>query len=419
MPDEFTYHSGSVDAAAFGVPDGYTIHRSIEGASAMMDRLEVVDHGDVSMAAPPEDEPAAAVEISNPCNLGAEDVINALLQRVQPPVSSLPLFVDRRDIASSRRALLERAAKARSRRSSAASLRSSTAPSDDAYVLDLGTQYEICSKLGEGGFGAVFLAVDVAARAAAEAESDDDSDSDSDSDDEGDENEGLVAIKVEKPCALWEAVMLDSVHRRVSPELATSIIRPRGLHAFADESFLLLDYVSQGTLLNVVNKSVVWGVAQGTPSPPAPDELVAIFFTIELLKLVEGLHAADIIHGDLKIDNCLVRLEVGKRAWASQYDRTGKGGWNLCGIRLIDFGRAADLRLFPAGRKQRFVADWKTDARDCVEMREGRDWSFETDYFGLASIAYCLLFGKYIGTERTSDGRYKIDAALKRVSEEG
>lgn len=62
------------------------------------------------------------------------------------------------------------------------------------------------------------------------------------------------------------------------------------------------------------------------------------------------------------------------------------------------------------------MADWKTDARDCIEMREGRDWSFETDYFGLASIAYCLLFGKYIGTDKTSDGRHKIDAALKRVS---
>jgi checkpoint serine/threonine-protein kinase len=212
--------------------------------------------------------------------------------------------------------------------------------------------------------------------------------------------------------------MLDRVHRRVSGELSASIIRPRGLHVFADESFLLLDYSSQGTLLNVVNKATVWGISAGTSGPSAPDELVALFFVVELLKLVEGLHAADIIHGDLKIDNCLVRLSPvpDAKAWDNQYSRTGDGGWAHKGVRLIDFGRAADLSLFPAGARQRFVADWQTDERDCVEMREGRPWSYETDYFGLAGIAYCLLFGKYIQTERTAEGRCKIDTALKRVS---
>ena len=39
------------------------------------------------------------------------------------------------------------------------------------------------------------------------------------------------------------------------------------------------------------------------------DELLVMFFTIEFLRLLEGLHSAGLIHGDLKIDNCLVRLE--------------------------------------------------------------------------------------------------------------
>jgi checkpoint serine/threonine-protein kinase len=220
-------------------------------------------------------------------------------------------------------------------------------------------------------------------------------------------------------------VVLDRVHRRVDAALLPSIIRPRGLCSYSDESFLLLDYSSQGTLLDVVNKAIVWGIAAIPSGPSTLDELAALFFTAELLKLVEGLHAADIIHGDLKIDNCLVRLdsipasEGGATSWTPQYTRSGKNGWSHKGVRLIDFGRAADLTLFPAGRKQTFVADWKTDERDCVEMREGRPWSYETDYFGLAGICYCMLFGKYIATETVdtpAGKRCKIDQPLKRVS---
>jgi checkpoint serine/threonine-protein kinase len=156
------------------------------------------------------------------------------------------------------------------------------------------------------------------------------------------------------------------------------------------------------------------------------DELVAMFFTIELLKLVEGLHSNGFIHGDLKIDNCLVRLDAipssegGTSAWSAQYDRNGRNGWNRKGVKLIDFGGAIDTSLFPAGEKQTFVADWKTDERDCMEMREGKTWSYQTDYWGLASVAYCLLFGKYIQTEQVEEGgakRYRIATPLKRVSE--
>ena len=50
--------------------------------------------------------------------------------------------------------------------------------------------------------------------------------------------------------------------------------------------------------------------------------------------------------------------------------------------------------MFPPG--QTFVAEWPTDARDCAEMRAGRPWTYQADYFGLAGIVYCMLYGKYI-----------------------
>ena len=51
-------------------------------------------------------------------------------------------------------------------------------------------------------------------------------------------------------------------------------------------------------------------------------------------------------------------------------------------------------------------------------MREMRPWTYQADYYGLASIAYCLLFGKYMETTSFvgDDGRktYKIQQPLRR-----
>lgn len=460
--------SGSVDTGAFGVPEGYTIARKLEQTTIQEDTRHTsasddafvtaqygatqetkqfptaaaspiaravplqapeppatvstseaearptspaAEHASSTLSEPPTESTATLGELPNPCNPADDAVTATLLQRVQPAVESMSQ-IQRYITSSNRLGAMRRTAKLQARRSSSASSRLSLS-AEDAYVLELaGSRYEIHHKLGEGGYGAVFLAVDQALQAKLD-------DMDSDDEDEADENAALLAVKVERPAAVWEAVVLDRLRTRVNPELLSSIIRPRGLHAFADESYLLLDYCSQGTLLDVVNKATVLGVAVDGLS--VPEEIMALFFTVELLKLVEGLHAADFIHGDLKIDNCLVRLEpTSASGWSTQYDRHGGGGWKHKGIRLIDFGRATDFTLFPAGNKQTFVSNWKTDERDCVEMREGRPWSYETDYFGLASICYCLLFGKYIGTEavKTDDGvRYKIDAPLKRVSD--
>lgn len=148
------------------------------------------------------------------------------------------------------------------------------------------------------------------------------------------------------------------------------------------------------------------------------DELLVMFFAVELLRLLTGMHDIGFIHGDLKIDNCLLRLEDvpgGSSAWDSQYQPSGEGGWACKGASLIDFGRTIDTRLFPAG--QQFIAEWASDERDCIEIQEGRPWTFQTDYFGLAGIVYCMLFGKYIHTSAIvsdADGRRKIGTPFKR-----
>ena len=348
----------------------------------------------------------------NPCNPFDSQIISTLL-------SLLPADAEHHHMPRDSQLLdgLQKFARKQMRTSGNSSSRSSSY--GQTLSLQLGeVHFSVYEKLGEGGFGSVFAAKVVEANAGG--------DDDSEEDDDDDEESHRVAIKVVKPANFWEFRVLRKVHTDLPARLRSSVIQPQALYTFDDESFLVLDLCTQGSLLDIINRAGAAGVSQ---QGACLDELLVMFFAIELLRLLEGLHGAGIIHGDLKIDNCLVRLEDvpgGPSAWAAQYDPAGAGGWHSKGIKLIDFGRAIDTRMFPRG--QAFVAEWVTDARDCVEMREGRSWTYQADYFGLAGIVYCMLYGKYIEassvvcvTPRQGDDghqhsgpRYKLSTAFKR-----
>lgn len=349
---------------------------------------------------------ASAFSLPNPCNPFDPPIISTLLLRfpTDPHCYHVPRESQLLDD-------LQKFAR-KQMRTSRSSIRG------QSFSLQLGdVHFQVHEKLGEGGFGAVFAAKAVEAK----AEGNDDED-DEDEDEDEDESH-RVAIKVVKPSNAWEFQMLRKVHADLPAPLQSSVIQPHALYAFQDESFLILDLCTQGSLLDIINRAGPAGVSQ---QGACLDELLVMFFTIELLRLLEGLHGAGLIHGDLKIDNCLVRLEdvSPPSAWAAQYDPTGAGGWHSKGIKLIDFGRTIDTKAFPAG--QTFVAEWATDARDCVEMRDGRPWTYQADYFGLAGIVYCMLYGKYIEAssvvpvtppppqEQANGPRYKLATTFKR-----
>ena len=345
---------------------------------------------------------ASSFKPPNPCNPFDPAIVSTLLSLI----SANHGFHDLRDQEAKLLDGLQKFAHKQARQSANSSR---SVVSDGMYhSLMLGDcLYSVLNKLGEGGFGAVFTAKEVKDVDASFADDEED----------GDE-ESLVAIKVVKPRNLWEYHILQRVHHSLPQHLRRSVVVPHALYAYRDESFLLLDLCPQGTLLDIVNRASQAGVSQ---QGACLDELLVMFFSIELLRLMEGIHQAGFIHGDLKIDNCLLRLEDvpgGAAALSSIYSPTGAQGWSYKGIKLIDFGRTIETGLFPVG--QQFLADWSVDAKDCFEMRECRPWTYQADYFGLAGIVYCLLFGKYIEASSiitSTDGtnkRFKISTPLKR-----
>ncbi|QLG74447.1 hypothetical protein HG535_0G03300 [Zygotorulaspora mrakii] len=240
-----------------------------------------------------------------------------------------------------------------------------------------GDLYCIRAELGKGGYATVYLAESSTGN--------------------------LRALKVEKPASIWEYYILKQVEGRLRGQhVLQSIINTSSLHCFQDESYLVLNYANQGTILDLIN-------LQKEKSNGPMDELLCMFITVELMKVVEAIHEIGIIHGDLKPDNCMIRFESGN---LGRFSSDGSYGWSKKGIYLIDFGRSFDMTLLRPGTK--FKADWKTDQQDCYEMRHGLPWSFEADYYGLAGIVHSMLFGQFIETVQGVNERLKLKTPFRR-----
>jgi checkpoint serine/threonine-protein kinase len=350
------------------------------------------------------------------CNPVDEAIREEILRGMHPPLSFYPGFFDHRDVRCNRGAEVRKFAKSNSKPNKTGnSDRSSIGNPIVLEFPEVKSTYTLKRELGAGAFAPVYLVENSCA------------------DQEPEDEEPLAqmgkgafavshrsaqeALKMELPPTAWEFHMMRLAATRLGPQhrATASISAAHELHLYQDEGFLFLQYHPHGTLLDVVN------FFREQPSG-AMDEPLAMFFTIELLRTVEAMHSKQILHGDLKADNCLLRLDAlgGEQSLSSQWHPNGSGGWSSRGIVLIDFGRGIDMRAFDPDVQ--FIADWKTTAADCAEMREGRPWTWQIDYHGLAGIIHCLLFGRYIETVRCDQGglgttagrKYKIRESLKR-----
>jgi len=321
------------------------------------------------------------------CNPVDPSIRTTILASISPPLSSLPTYHDHRPILLSKASDLRKFVKALAKVSKNSADKTSTNLSlpPTLHFPSSKTTYTIKRELGKGAFAPVYLAEDTPQNPGVEG--------------------ALVAIKAEDPPTAWEFYIMSTAHTRlISSRAAASLLCPLALHLFADEGYLLEMYHPQPTLLDAVNLSRAAHLPSSTfPSPLGLEEPLAMFFAVELLRTIESLHSVGLLHGDLKADNCLIRLpSLPDAEWSAQYDPLGGDGWTEKGILLIDWGRGIDMKAFR--EDVGFIADWKTGRGDCVEMREMRPWTWQVDYWGVAAVVHVLLFGKEIAdvVEKTS-----------------
>lgn len=321
------------------------------------------------------------------CNPNDDIIRQTVLNNLQPPLESYNGYFDYRTQSFNKGPEIRRFVKALNKipKNGTDKTASSLSIPPILQFPSLSTStYSVKRELGKGAFAPVYLVqedvVDESQKTTSPSQ--------------------LLALKCEDPPTPWEFYIMSTLHERLSTlpssRQSTSLLRPHALHIFSDEGYLLEQYLDQGTLLDLVNLAK-------HDSSGVLDESIAMFFTVELLRTMEDMHTVGILHGDLKADNCLVRLlpcstnsfpSSSTERWDSEYHASGDGGWFSKGLCLIDFGRGIDMHHFTPDVQ--FIADWKTGKADCAEMREMRPWTWQVDYWGMAGVAHSLLFGKYI-----------------------
>ncbi|KAE8373093.1 Mad3/BUB1 homology region 1-domain-containing protein [Aspergillus bertholletiae] len=382
------------------------------------------------------------------CNPTDKAIRNTILSALDPPLASYAGYHGHMETEAHYASDIQKFMKAQPKRS-----RSGDEAAFELPILELpGAErsYIIRRELGAGAFAPVYLAESIDSLSV-------------DSDDESEDRNsggsqltnsikttrrkpryGFEALKMEVgPPNPWEFYMIRTAHERLNqrPGLSRSvdsIIDVHELHVYKRESILVEDYRSQGTLLDLVNLVRNEQVIGGGHGEGGLDEVLAMFFTVELFRTVEALHSCGILHGDIKADNCLVRLDekaetpslidLGDENFYDprevHYSPRGSYGWCNKGLSLIDFGRSIDMHAFQPSVQ--FVADWEVKTHECNEIQEMRPWTHQIDLYGLAGTVHVMLFGKYIESSavRQSEGAspngprtYRIRESLKRYWE--
>lgn len=236
-----------------------------------------------------------------------------------------------------------------------------------------GVTFSIDKEVGRGSYGSVYKATDS-------------------------RTGNVVALKYQKPPNTWEIYICDQVLKRIKePEvlpgvmdISTAIIAPNA-------SLIATEFSPFGSLLDINNK-----IRQATTK--VMHESLVMHFSAQICNIVDHLHRQHIIHADIKPDNFLLM-------------RVPNVDSPLPSLRLIDFGCAIDMTLFPDGEKTKFRKVVQTDGFTCIEMQEGRSWSYETDLFCIAATVHVMLFGDYMQPQKKGSSweiRQKLPRYLKK-----
>lgn len=233
------------------------------------------------------------------------------------------------------------------------------------------TRFSIEKEVGRGSYGSVYKANDL--------------------------NTGtVVALKYQKPPNIWEIYICHQVRQRIKTEtvlpgvmnISSAVIAPNA-------SIIATEFSPYGSLLDINNK-----IRQATKK--VMHESLVMHFSSQILNIIHCLHKSKIIHADIKPDNFLLM-------------RVPNTDLHYPSLRLIDFGCALDMTLFPERTQFRKII--QTDGFTCIEMQEGRPWSYETDLFCVAGTVHVMLFGEYMQISKkfeTWDIKQKLPRYLKK-----
>ncbi|CAJ0574513.1 unnamed protein product, partial [Mesorhabditis spiculigera] len=234
-----------------------------------------------------------------------------------------------------------------------------------------GEEFAVEGLLGQGGFAKVYRARNL-------------------------EDNATWALKYEVPSCAWEAYILEAIHCRAPSTIHPALMQIEEMYIFRNASLLVNEYLPYGNLLQCINR------VSGDLSYP-----LTSFLFLQLAKVVKEIHAAGIIHGDLKPDNFMFIAKI-PDSLSTRVDDLLEVS-NI--LRVIDWGRAIDYASLPEGTT--FHGRAGTKCFDCPEMMDGRPWTYQTDFFAFAASFYVASTRTY-GNATNASNIYRFEKAIPR-----
>lgn len=138
-------------------------------------------------------------------------------------------------------------------------------------------------------------------------------------------------------------------------------------------------------------------------------EALVYHFTMQLLSLVRDMHECGILHADIKADNIMLQAPPKSLLLESEdYTPDNLLKEDAPTLKLIDLGRCLDLALYPD--RTSFMHVFQDDK--CPEMRDNKSWSYQLDYYGVATTIFTMLMGVHCKIVNV-DSQWRVPA-LKR-----
>ncbi|KAJ3104108.1 hypothetical protein HDU97_009557 [Phlyctochytrium planicorne] len=232
---------------------------------------------------------------------------------------------------------------------------------------------------------------------------------------ESDEDDGeFLSVIKSGDRSLWEFYVASYIRTLLPEDLLPTVVEPMMClvlpnpdpEAVNDAEFLRMRYQPLGNLGEALElaRDGGFGSGYGAGGDGAFDELLAAFWTAELIKMTEMLHRVDVVHGQIEATNLMIRLpgdqdEDSADAWSMKYSAGGKEGWGSVGLHLVDFSLSLPLRAFSdVGEEDPMVPEdleRMVFALDNGEMVNGVGLVLQ-DWRGVLGVVYGLVFGSEI-----------------------
>lgn len=201
-----------------------------------------------------------------------------------------------------------------------------------------------------------------------------------------DEDFKVVAIKVSESSNAWEYYIYQTVHSRLATP-SKSIPHAVAFCEGNPRSFLVLDSHSRCSL----HAAQEFYVDKKFP------EILAMFFIVSVLRVIEELHGIGVIHADLTLDNILFRYDLAADISKTAYSASGGTEWANWGVLLVDFNRSVDARhpevsgmdILTLGRHLRKTGDFFLDSDYRVPNAD--DWAYNADCNAIKTCATKML----------------------------